>query len=109
MASISARASRAYDLGISSRCAQDFNSALLATASLRSRKRCCRSALLRVSVGFLRAKRIAQEEREQLADTFFSAPSEIHEELNGIKDEALRLHQIDQGIATERDPWARQH
>jgi nucleotidyltransferase/DNA polymerase involved in DNA repair len=60
-------------------------------------------------VGFRRAKRIAQEEREQLADKFFSALSEIHEELNGIKHEALRLHQIDQGIATERDPWARQH
>ena len=58
-------------------------------------------------MGFRRAKRIAQEEREQLADTFFSALSEIHEEL--IKDEALRLHQIDQGIATERDPWARRH
>jgi len=72
----------------------------LAKASLRSRKRCCRSALLRVSVGFRRAKRIAQEEREQLADTFFSALSEIHEELNGIKDEALRLHRASRRSVT---------
>ena len=48
---------------------------------------------------------IAQEKREQLADTFFSALSEIHEELNGIKDEALRLCQIDQAIECEREPW----
>ena len=31
--------------------------------------------------------------------------SEINEELNGIKDETVRLHQIDQAIATEREPW----
>jgi len=56
-------------------------------------------------MGVRRAKRIAQVQREQMVDTFFSALSEIHEELNGIKDEALRLRQIDQAIECEREPW----
>jgi len=60
-------------------------------------------------MGYRRANAQAKVEREEMADRFFSALSEIHEELNGIKDEALRLRQIDQAIATERDLRARLH
>jgi len=44
-----------------------------------------------------------------MASEFFSVLNEIQAELSGVRNEITRMRQIDQAIATEREPWQLLH
>ena len=59
--------------------------------------------------GYRIARAQAKKEREEMAEVFFRTLNEIHEELSAVRGEIARMHDIDQAIATEREPWQRLH
>jgi SMC interacting uncharacterized protein involved in chromosome segregation len=71
--------------------------------TLTARERRC------LVLGYRIAKVEAERKREAMASGFFATLAEIHEELSDVRNEITRLHQIDQAIATEREPWRRLH
>ena len=56
-----------------------------------------------LSIGYLRAKRQAQRQRDELAERFEDVLDDIHLEMRAVRNELARVRMIDHALLAERD------
>ena len=57
-----------------------------------------------LSIGYLRAKRQAQRQRDELAEQFEDAIDELSAEVQAVKTEFARVRMYGRALIAERDP-----